>query len=80
MLFADVKFHLTACFPPPRADALLKYLKANGAEKVPIEEASHIIADSIRFEGRANAKEDAAIVSVGGQPGLQAKSRTDKGD
>jgi hypothetical protein len=64
MLFKDITFYVTPSFLPQRLDTLTKYLTANGGEKSSIEEASHIIADSIRFEGRANVKKDAVVVSV----------------
>ena len=64
MLFSNIKFHLTPSFPPQRVDALTKFLTSNGAEKVAIEEASHIVADSLKFEGRASAKEGVVVVSV----------------
>ena len=64
MLFQDIKFYITPSFPPQRLDTLVGYLSSNGAEKSAIEDASHVIADSIRFEGSANVKEGAAVVSV----------------
>lgn len=67
MLFAGIKYFVTPSFPTQRQDELSKILDANGATSADIEEATHVIANTIKFEGMDNVLETARVVTVSSQ-------------
>lgn len=64
MLFSDVSYYLSASLPAERITELKAVLEANGAQPVEIQEATHIITDTLSFEGHEVASKAAEVVSV----------------
>lgn len=64
MLFTDVKYAISSSFPDNRQIELEKVLDANGANKADLRQATHVVTDSLQFEGFEKVPPDTAIVSV----------------
>lgn len=64
MLFSGVLYTIAESFPPYRRNELEKILDANGASKVDLMQATHVITNSMQFEGHETISSAVAIVSV----------------
>lgn len=63
-LFLNVKYHLASSLPPDRQSQISHVLDSNGATVAEsVTDATHIITDSIKFEGWREVT-TAAIVTV----------------
>lgn len=64
-LFESVQFHISSCVPPERQEQLLHVLKSNGGNEAnSLDEATHVITTSNRFEGWQEAGENVSVVTV----------------
>jgi hypothetical protein len=64
-IFDGVKFFCTSTLSEHRKLDLTHSLERNGAESVPLEEATHIITLSLDYEGQDRAKGGSVTVTVG---------------
>jgi hypothetical protein len=65
MLFLQVKYYLSSSLPLERRNELSHVLDSNGAEKAnSLQEATHIITKSHRFEGWQDVGDHASVVTV----------------
>lgn len=76
MIFSSIKYFISPTYSVERQDELSKFLDANGASRANIEEASHIITNTLQFEGEPMAQEEARTVTVCGS--LNASRTTSK--
>lgn len=63
-IFSRVKYHLSPSLPPELQSNLSYALEANGATKVALGKATHIITDSNQFEGWQTVQDGVAVVTV----------------
>jgi len=63
-IFEGVKFFCTSTLADQRKADLTLLLKHNGAQPVPLREATHIITRSLDYDGQDNATEGSAAVTV----------------
>ncbi len=63
-IFDGIKFFCTSTLSDNRRLDLTSSLEQNGAESVPLEEATHIITRSLDYEGEDRAKEGSVTVTV----------------
>lgn len=63
-LFSNVNYHLSSSLGLDDQNALAKLLDSNGAVQVTLQEATHIITDSLEFEGWQSVGEHVAVVTV----------------
>ena len=63
-IFDGVKFFCTSTLSENRRLDLTSSLERNGAESVPLEEATHIITLSLDYEGQDRAKGGSVTVTV----------------
>jgi hypothetical protein len=63
-IFDSVKFFCTSTLADQRKADLTLLLKHNGAQPVPLREATHIITRSLDYDGQDNAIEGSATVTV----------------
>jgi len=63
-IFEGVKFFCTSTLADQRKADLTLLLKHNGAQPVPLREATHIITRSLDYDGQDNANEGSAAVTV----------------
>lgn len=63
-IFDGIKFFCTSNFSENRRLDLTSSLERNGAESVPLEEATHIITLSLDYEGQDRAKGGSVTVTV----------------
>ncbi|KAI0318294.1 hypothetical protein OF83DRAFT_1116811 [Amylostereum chailletii] len=62
-LFENVKFFCASSFPEDHQAHVSLLLTNNGATSVPLEEATHIIANTPEFDGHEEVREGAHVVS-----------------
>lgn len=65
-LFSDVAYILSSSLSVVDQKQLSANLDANGATRSPLEDATHIITNSLEFEGWQNAPKNAEVVTVSG--------------
>ena len=63
-IFDGIKFFCTSTLADQRKADLTLLLEHNGAQPVPLREATHIITRSLDYEGQDNANEGSAAVTV----------------
>ena len=63
-LFSDVAYNLSSSFSIDDQKLLSASLDEMGATQSPLEEATHIIADTLEFEGWWRAPKKAEVVTV----------------
>ena len=63
-IFSQVKFSISTSLPAQRQNELKELLKANGASLVDVAEATHIISNTLQFEGNERATDSVNIVTV----------------
>ena len=63
-IFDGIKFFCTSTLSENRKLDLTSSLERNGAEAVPLEEATHIISLSLDYEGQDRAKGGSVTVTV----------------
>lgn len=63
-MFDGIKFFCTSTLPDERKVDLTLLLEHNGAQSVPLGEATHIITLSLDYEGQDTAKEGSVAVTV----------------
>jgi hypothetical protein len=66
VLFTGVTYILSSSLRPEDQKWLSAYLKENGATESSLEDATHIISDTLEFEGWQSAPENAEVVIVSG--------------
>lgn len=64
MIFSGVQYFISPSLPNARQEELSKFLDANGGSGVAIEDATHIITNTLQFAGEALSRDDARIVTV----------------
>lgn len=64
MIFSGVQYFVSPSFPNARQEELSRFLDANGGSGVAIEDATHIITNTLQFAGEALSKDDARVVTV----------------
>ena len=64
MIFTGVKYFISPSLSVGRRDELSNFLDANGGSSVPVQDASHVITDTLQFDGEADAPEDVKITTV----------------
>lgn len=63
-LFSNVKYHLSSSLSPDEQTILTALLDANGATKDTIQNATHIITDSLEFDGWQSVGDEVEVVTV----------------
>ena len=63
-IFEGIKFFCTSTLSENRRLDLATSLESNGAESVPLEEATHIITLALDYEGQDRAKSGSVTVTV----------------
>ena len=63
-IFDGIKFFCTSTLSEERKVDLTLLLEHNGAQSVPLVEATHIITLSLDYEGQDNAKKGSFAVTV----------------
>jgi hypothetical protein len=63
-IFDGIKFFCTSTLSEKRKADLTLLLVHNGAQPVPLEEATHIITLSLDYEGQDNAKKGSFTITV----------------
>ena len=64
LLFLDVKYCLSSSLDTETQSRLSLALADNGATRVPLEEATHVITNSIQFEGWQTVADGVFVVTV----------------
>ena len=64
MLFTGVRYSISPSLPAQRQSELQKLLDANGATLVEVSDATHIVSNTLQFEGRESVSKDAQIITV----------------
>jgi hypothetical protein len=64
LLFLDVKYYLSPSLPQELQSKLSIALADDGATRVPLDEASHVITNSNQFEGWETVADTVLIVTV----------------
>lgn len=65
-IFSDVAYTLSSSLRADDQKYLSEILDANGATRSSLKDATHIISDTLEFEGWRNAPEDGEVVTVSG--------------
>lgn len=65
-IFSDVAYIVSSSLRVNDQEWLSGMLDANGATRSSLEDATHIISDTLEFEGWQSAPENAEIVTVSG--------------
>lgn len=63
-IFEGVKFFCASTLADQRKSDLTHFLKHNGAQLVPLQEATHIITRSLDYDGQDNANEGSVAITV----------------
>ena len=63
-IFSGVAYTLSSSLRASDQKSLSELLDANGATRGPVEDATHIISDTLEFEGWQSASENAEVVTV----------------
>lgn len=63
-IFSGVTYTLSSSLRVSDQGFLSDHLDANGAARSPLEDATHIISDTLEFEGWQSAPENAEVVTV----------------
>ena len=66
-IFSDVAYTLSSSLRTNDQKHLSEILDANGATQSALKDATHIISDTLEFEGWQSAPENAEVVTVSGQ-------------
>ena len=65
-IFSGVAYTLSSSLRASDQESLSEFLDANGAARSTVEDATHIISDTLEFEGWQSAPENAEVVTVSG--------------
>ena len=65
-IFSGVTYALSSSLRASDQKFLSDHLDANGATRNPLEDATHIVSDTLEFEGWQSAPENAEVVTVSG--------------
>lgn len=65
-IFSGVAFTLSSSLRASDRELLSGLLDANGATESPLEGATHVISDTLEFEGWRSAPENVEVVTVSG--------------
>ena len=65
-IFSDVAYTLSSSLRTNDQKHLSEILDANGATQSALKDATHIISDTLEFEGWQSAPENAEVVTVSG--------------
>lgn len=65
-IFSGVAFTLSSSLRASDREFLSGLLDANGATESPLEDATHVISDTLEFEGWQSAPENVEVVTVSG--------------
>jgi hypothetical protein len=65
-IFSDVAYSISSSLRVNDQKGLSEFLDANGATRTSLEDATHIISDTMEFEGWQGAPENAEVVTVSG--------------
>jgi len=65
-LFSDIKYTLSSSLRADDQKLLSANLDANGATRTSLEDATHIITDTLEFEGWQSAPKNLEVVTVSG--------------
>lgn len=66
-IFSGVAYTLSSSLRASDQEYLSGILDANGATQSSLENATHIISDTLEFEGWQSASENAEVVTVSGR-------------